>query len=83
MATNRFLSGRIYSNRFFSGPDLFGSVSFGSGSFDKRNLDPKDTCKFLVRFWVKYSLVGSGSGFWVQVKMPKPNIYLYFHTKKK
>ena len=53
---------RVYSGRFLSVPVLS----------DKRNLDPKGTCKFSNRFRVGYFLVGSGSGFRVQVKMPKP-----------
>ena len=49
---------RVYSGRFISVPVLLG----------KRNLDPKGTCKFLVRFRVGYFWVGSGLGFWVQIK---------------
>ena len=56
----------------------FGSGSIRIGSFsvpllsDKKNLDPKDTCKFLVRFRIGYFWVGSGSDLRVQVKMPRP-----------
>ena len=53
---------RVYSGRFLSVPVLSG----------KKNLDPKGTCKFSVRFRVGYFWVGSGSGLRVQVKMPRP-----------
>ena len=53
---------RVYSGRFFSVPVLSG----------KKNLDPKDICKFSVRFCVRYFRVDSGSDFRVQVKIPRP-----------
>ena len=62
---------RVYSGRFLSVPVLLG----------KRNLDPKSTYKFSIRFRIGYFLVGSGSGFRVQVKMPRPTYmyaYLFF-----
>ena len=51
---------QIYSDWFLSVPVLSGKI----------NLDSKSTCKFLVRFRVRYFQVGSGSFFRVQVKMP-------------
>ena len=53
---------RVYSGRFRSVPVLSGKI----------NLDPKGNCKFSVRFRVGFFLVGSGSSFQVQVKMPMP-----------
>ena len=55
----------------------------------KRNLDPKCTCKFSVPFRIGYFLIGSGSGFRVEVKILRPilhihkikniNIYIYVY----
>ena len=53
----------VYSGRFLSVPVLSG----------KRNLDPKNTC-ILVRFRIACFLVGFGSDFRVQGKMPRPII---------
>ena len=63
---------RVYSGRFFTVPVLSGKI----------NLDPKGTCKFLVRFRVGYFLVGSGSEFRVQVKMPRPNSKPYIQPQR-
>ena len=58
-----FFRVRAYLGRFPSVPVLSGNI----------NLDPKGTYEFSVRFWVEYFWIGSGSGFRVQVKMPRPN----------
>ena len=50
--TNWFLSGRVYPGRLFSDPGRFFSVPVLSG---KRNLDPKGTCKFSIRFRLGFS----------------------------
>ena len=78
-----FLS-RVQIGSYRVGPGLFGPVLFGSGSIrigsfsvsvlsGKKKLNPKNTCKFFVQFWIGYFWIGSGSGLRVQVKMPRPS----------
>ena len=55
---------RVYSGRFLTIPVLLG----------KKKLDAKSICKFSVWFRIGYFLVGSSSGFWVQVKMHWPTL---------
>ena len=78
----QIISDRVYSDWFFFRSDLFGRFFSVPVLSDKRNLDPKITCKFLVRFRIGYFWIGFGWNLRVQVKMLRSMHCIVIHSEQ-